>query len=81
MPSLTIRNLEAETKARLRVRAALNGRSMEEEARVILNQAVGGMTGNRLLDLSRELFGDDNGIELEAPPCPGDRSGPDFSGA
>ncbi len=40
MASLTIRNLDDETKARLRLQAARHGRSMEEEARTILRQAV-----------------------------------------
>lgn len=40
MPSLTIRNLDAHTKARLRVRAAHRQRSMEEEARNILRSAL-----------------------------------------
>jgi plasmid stability protein len=41
MPSITIRNLDADIKQRLRVRAAENGRSMEEEAREILRRAMG----------------------------------------
>jgi plasmid stability protein len=36
MASITIRRLEESLKARLRVRAAHHGRSMEEEAREIL---------------------------------------------
>ena len=36
MATLTIRNLDDETKARLRVQAAVHGHSMEEEARQIL---------------------------------------------
>ena len=40
MPSITIRNIDAHLKARLRVRAARHDRSMEEEARVILRTAV-----------------------------------------
>lgn len=36
MASVTIRNLEDELKTRLRIRAAMNGRSMEEELRAIL---------------------------------------------
>jgi plasmid stability protein len=41
MASITIRNLDDDLKRRLRVRAAENGRSMEEEAREILRQALG----------------------------------------
>jgi plasmid stability protein len=40
MPSLNIRRLDDETHTQLRVRAAQNGRSMEEEARLILRAAV-----------------------------------------
>ena len=41
MASITIRNLDDDTKQRLRVRAAVNGRSMEEEAREILRRVMG----------------------------------------
>ena len=40
MASITIRNLEGALKHRLRIRAAEHGRSMEEEVREILRQAV-----------------------------------------
>ena len=40
MASITIRNLDERTKARLRVRAAHGKRSMEEEARHILRKAL-----------------------------------------
>ena len=40
MASITIRNLDEETKRRLRVRAAKVNRSMEEEARAILRAAL-----------------------------------------
>ncbi len=40
MASITIRNLDDEVKRRLRVRAAMHGRSMEEEARDILRRAM-----------------------------------------
>ncbi len=39
MASITIRNLDEETKQALRERAAKNGRSMEEEARLLLGGA------------------------------------------
>ncbi len=41
MGSITIRNIEDEVKQRLRIRAAENGRSMEEEAREMLRQLLG----------------------------------------
>ena len=37
---ITIRNLDAEVKRSLQVRAAMNGRSMEAEARAILTAIV-----------------------------------------
>jgi len=41
MGSLTIRNLDNNLKAQLRLRAARHGRSMEAEARTILAQSLG----------------------------------------
>ena len=40
MAVMTIRNIDDVIKRRLRVRAALNGRSMEDEARDILRSAL-----------------------------------------
>lgn len=40
MATLTIRNVDAAVKERLRVRAAQHGRSMEAEARSILSEGV-----------------------------------------
>ena len=40
MASLTIRNIDDSLKAALRLRAARHGRSMEEEARQLLRQAL-----------------------------------------
>ena len=78
MASLTIRNLDDSLKERLRVRAAQHGHSMEEEARLILRQAVGGITGAALWELSRKLFGDAQGIELELPSRARDRGVPEL---
>jgi antitoxin FitA len=36
MPSITIRNISPEAHRRLRIRAAQNGRSMQEELRVLI---------------------------------------------
>lgn len=41
MATLTVRGLAAELHARLRVRAARNGRSMEAEVRAILEERLG----------------------------------------
>ncbi|MDE0673105.1 MAG: plasmid stabilization protein [Caldilineaceae bacterium SB0666_bin_21] len=66
MASITIRNLDDKVKARLRVRAAGNGRSMEEEARLILREAVGRKPGSRnLVSIIRSHFGPSNGVDLE----------------
>ena len=46
MESITIRNLDDEVKKQLCIRATENGRSMEEEARTILCEAVTGETGD-----------------------------------
>jgi len=40
MATLTIRKLEENTKAQLRIRAAHHGRPMEAEAREILRSAI-----------------------------------------
>ena len=40
MAVMTIRNIDDAIKARLRVRAAMHGRSMEDEARDILRSAL-----------------------------------------
>lgn len=40
MANITVRNLDDDVKARLRIRAAENHRSMLEEIRIILRDAV-----------------------------------------
>ena len=79
MATITIRNIEDSVKERLRVRAATHGHSMEEEARVILKRAVGGVSGSDLWDMSRQLFDGENGVALDVPSRDGDRSSPNFS--
>lgn len=78
MASLTIRNLEEDTKERLRVRAAQNGRSMEEEARAILRATVAGATAADLWTRSRALFAGANGVDLTLATRAADRTPPDF---
>ena len=69
MASVTIRELEATVKERLRVRAARHGRSMEEELRVILRSAVAQEEVTpRLGDSIRKRFERFGGVELEPPP-------------
>ena len=68
MASITIRNLEDDLKRRLRVRAAEHGRSMEEEARDILRQAVGEAAAPRNLAAAiRARVAPFGGAELELP--------------
>jgi antitoxin FitA len=72
MATLTIRNLDAAVKERLRVRAAEHGHSMEAEAREILKVAVGGAapkTGLEMYKQIRELFEPLGGADdLVMPP-------------
>lgn len=84
--SLLIRNLADNVKTELRVRAARNGRSMEEEARLILAAALapsGKQTSDglpwSLWDATRMIFGPDNGVDLELSPREPVRDPPDFS--
>ena len=69
MASVTIRNLDEKTKARLRVRAAQHGRSMEEEARTLLRTALREDTvaGGNLVDAIRARFRRFGGVELRLP--------------
>ena len=79
MASITIRNLDEEVKTRLRVRAAEHSRSIEEEARVILREAVGRKPSSRnLAEITRSYFGPDNGVDLELPPRGPGREAPSF---
>lgn len=69
MASITIRNLDDEVKIRLRIRAASHGRSMEEEARRILREAVEQDVGPANLAAAiRERFVHLGGVELGLPP-------------
>ncbi len=79
MASMTIRNLDDDVKAKLRVRAATNGRSMEEEARTILRDAVEEEAEPRdLAQAIRDRFAPLGGVELEIPPREPMREPPDF---
>ena len=79
MASITIRNLDDDVKTRLRIRAAGNGRSMEEEARLILRAAVGPKTRTaNLASAIRARFAPLGGVELELPPREPAREPPRF---
>jgi len=87
MATLTIRNVDPEVQKQLRVRAALNGRSMEAELREIIRKAV--QTPNRrgeqeesglnLAEAIRRRFQRFGGVDLELPPREPARDPPDFS--
>jgi len=64
-----IRKLDEQTKARLRVRAAQHGRSMEEEARTLLRTALQAEAtpGSNLADAIRARFRRLGGVELRLP--------------
>ena len=69
MASITIRNLDEKTKARLRVRAARHGRSMEEEARTVLRAALReeGPATSRLAEAIHKRFRRFGGVDLRLP--------------
>jgi antitoxin FitA len=70
MASMTIRNLDDSLKRRLRLRAAQHGRSMEDEAREILRQALaeGETPPPDLATALRRRFAPLGDVELEALP-------------
>jgi plasmid stability protein len=68
MAMLTIRKLDEDTKVRLRVSAARHGRSMEAEARAILQEALAaqppsGGLGSRI----HARFATLGGVDLDLP--------------
>ena len=80
MASITVRNLEEGLKRRLRVQAAENGRSMEEELRVILRTALYHQppTQKDLAAAIRARFAPLGGVELDIPPRSSMRQPPRF---
>jgi antitoxin FitA len=71
MPVLTIRNVDAELKEQLRVRAARHGHSMEAELRQILKEALAGENREQAPNLAeaiRRRFLPLGGVDLEAHP-------------
>jgi plasmid stability protein len=73
MASILVRNIPESTKRQLKIRAARNGRSMEEEVREILNDATRQKpqkqkTGADLVRAIRQRFEPLGGVELERLP-------------
>ncbi len=81
MASITVRNLEDGLKRRLRIRAAENGKSMEQEARDILKAALYTQPskGEDLVRAIRSRFAPLGGVELELPPREPMGEPPDFN--
>ena len=66
MASITIHDFDEALQARLRVRAGVRGRSVEDEARDILVSALGGEAGRAggLAASSRARFGAPGGADM-----------------
>lgn len=69
MASITVRNLDEDLQRRLRVRAAANGHSMEQEVREILRATLQHDEGpvRNIGTAIHELFRPLGGVDLEIP--------------
>lgn len=70
MTAISVRNLDDDVAARLKVQAARHGRSMEAEVRAILTDAVAVAEDERLnlAQVIRQRFAAIGGVELQIPP-------------
>jgi len=70
MASITIRRLPESTKRRLRMRAARNGRSMEQEARELLETGLAqeNAAPENLGEAIHRIFAPLGGVDLKIPP-------------
>jgi plasmid stability protein len=69
MASMTIPDIDDQLAARLRERAALHGKSVEDEARDILRQALSAPPAARpLVEAIRARIAPLGGVELDIPP-------------
>jgi plasmid stability protein len=80
MAVMTIRHIDEVIKKRLRVRAAVNGRSMEDEARDILRSALStdDPRPRNLAQAIHERFGTLGGVDLPDLPREAIRRQVDF---
>ena len=80
MASITVRNLDEDLKRRLRIRAAENGRSMEQEVREILRAELNRetMPVRNLGTAIHELFKPFAGVDPFIPPREPMRDPPQF---
>jgi antitoxin FitA len=82
VPTLLIRDVDATLHARLKERAAVHRRSLEEEVRELLRALTAGQTPDEnVVDLARRLFGPKRGADLDIPSrgSASERPPPDFS--
>ena len=81
MASLTIRRLDDSVKAKLRIRAARHGRSMEEEALEILKTGVAAKLTPKLnfAESIRRHVDPLGGMDLALPPREAVRRPPKFN--
>ena len=75
MATIVIRNLDPAVKRRLQVRAAMNGRSMEAEARELLSERSAETAQSSKVDREVDLgtaihrrFAALGGVDLKIPP-------------
>lgn len=73
MASVTVRDIEEETKQRLRLRAARHGNSLEAELRMVLREAASApeeasRPPKNLYDAIRELVEPYGGFDIPIPP-------------
>ena len=80
MASITIRNLDESLKSRLRIQAAVHGRSMEDEARDILRVVLscGEHAPTKVGTALHVLFKPLGGLELPETQRDSMREPPDF---
>jgi antitoxin FitA len=79
MSDLLIRNIDPKLKRRLRARARQSGRSLSEEAKLLISRAMvetgpGRPVGTALVELFRSV----GPVELEVPRDETPRTPPDF---
>ena len=85
MANPIIGGLDDEARTRLRIRAAGNARTMEEEARAILREALGcgadecAPPPEDLAAAIHDLFAPLGGLEIDLPPREKVREPPDFN--
>lgn len=75
MATITVSDLPDKAKETLKRQAARSGQSLESYARGILQDAANQaeLVPVDILDIAKQLFGNENGIDLELPARDSDR--------